>query len=103
MQSRDDAQDQENASMSPDPFLMCVVGSGNETNNILDNSSVVSSPNPDELLHPAYQPFIWYVTNMRESYSMPGQKLALSPVPIPSFSMLHAKLAILKRALEQGS
>ena len=32
MQSRDGAQDQENAPMSPDPFLACMVGSGNETN-----------------------------------------------------------------------
>ena len=29
---RDGAQDQESAQMSPDPFLTCVVGSGNETN-----------------------------------------------------------------------
>ena len=31
VQSCDGAQDQENASMSPHTFLMCVVGSGNET------------------------------------------------------------------------
>ena len=31
MRSRDGAQDQENDPMSPDPFLLCVVGPGNET------------------------------------------------------------------------
>ena len=31
VRSRDGAQDQENASMSPDPSLAYVVGSGNET------------------------------------------------------------------------
>ena len=31
VRSHDGAPDQENASMSPDPFLACVVGSGNET------------------------------------------------------------------------
>ena len=31
VQSRDGAHDQEKAPMSPDPFLACVMGSGNET------------------------------------------------------------------------
>ena len=56
----------------------------------------MTSPNPDELLHPAYQPFTWYVTNTREELFNAWAELALSPGPIPSFSMLHAELAILK-------
>ena len=31
VQSRDGAHDQEKAPMSPDPFLACVMGSGNKT------------------------------------------------------------------------
>ena len=41
--SRDGAQDQENASMSPDPFPLQRVGSGNETKSIPDGHYVMKA------------------------------------------------------------
>ena len=56
-----------------------------------------------EILYPPLNPtFGMSLTQGKRVISTPGLKLALSPGPIPSFSMLHAELTILKRVLGQG-